>query len=302
MGSCRCVSRWPPWVGVVLAGAAGFGVGGGPNGLSVGVALHHTGVQRINRELIMDLTTIDPVWWIVLGGVILILLIGLLAWSSKRKASRTERLKGQFKSEYDRTTSSSSRKDAEEDLELRAARRSSVNLAEVNASDAASLQLRLEELRSAFVDGPQRAALGMTQLVERVAIARGYMAAESNVLDLVSVDHPEQVAAMRRSVRDMEQAKGAELTETSRRTFLATEVLTLRLLAEGRAGHQTDDIPEPPSATTLPLPSDDPSDLPPPPLDQDERSIAQPYPDAEAVSDTLPSVSDHPQDERTANR
>lgn len=248
----------------------------------------------------MDLTTIDPVWWIVLGIAIIILFVGILVWSARRRAARTKRLKGQFKSEYDRTTSSSGRRGAEEDLELRTARRGKVNLAELDELDAASLTQRLEELRSAFIDGPQRAALGMTQLVERVAAARGYTAAESDVLDLVSVDHPEQVAAMRRSIRDMEQAKGADLTETSRRTFLATEVLVQRLLVEGRAGHLADDAPKAPSAMP-PVHLDDPLDAPPLPLDQDEPSVSELYQDTDAVSDPVPPASDNPQEGKTTS-
>lgn len=245
-----------------------------------------------------DLTTVDPIWWIMLGTVILILVVGLLVWSGQRRASRTDRLKGQFKSEYDRTASSSGRKDAEEDLELRTQRRSSMRLADVDESDAASLQQQLQELRSTFIDGPQRAALGMTQLVERVAVARGYVAAESNVLDLVSVDHPEQVATVRRSERDMEKAKDADLTETSRRTFLATEVLVLRLLAEGRQGSRAKDVSEPPLATR-PTASDNPSDAPPPPRDRDEPSTSRSYQDTDTGVGSKASTNNRPQDGAT---
>jgi hypothetical protein len=217
----------------------------------------------------MDLTMIDPIWWLVLG-VVVVLVVGLLVWSARRKAHHTERLKGQFKSEYDRTASSASKKKTEEDLERRTVRRSRVHLADLGESDAESLQRRLDELPRSFVDGPQGAALGMTQLVERVAAARGYVATEGSVLDLVSVDHPEQVAAMRRSEAEMEKAQGADLTEASRQAFLDARVLAERLLAEGRAGHLEEDVPEPSHPAPRQPESDITADAPPSPSAQEE--------------------------------
>lgn len=212
----------------------------------------------------MDLTTVDPIWWIVLG-VLVILVVGLLVWSGRRKAHHTEQLKGRFGSEYDRTASSSSRKLTEEDLERRTARRGRVDLADLNESDAESLEQHLDELLRSFVDGPQGAALGMMQLAGRVANARGYVATQGSVLDLVSVDHPEQVAALRRSEADMETAKGADLTEASRQTFLDARVLAERLLAEGRAGHLAAGAPEPAPPVARPPRSRISEDVPPPP-------------------------------------
>lgn len=241
----------------------------------------------------MDLTMIDPIWWIVLG-VLVVLLIGLLVWSARRKAQRTERLKGQFKSEYDRTASSASKKKTEEDLERRAVRRSRVSLVDLEESDAGSLEQHLDELLRSFVDGPQGAALGMTQLVARVAAARGYVGTEGSVLDLVSVDHPEQVAAMRRSDAEMQTAKGAELTEASRQTFLDARVLAERLLAEGRAGHLDEDVSEPPPQALRQPQTDITADSPPPPLAQQEPSAPEPNRGTDASSTSGPRATDGP--------
>jgi hypothetical protein len=84
------------------------------------------------------------------------------------------------------------------------------------------------------------------------------------VLDLVSVDHPEQVAAMRRSEAEMQKAKGADLTEASRQTFLDARVLAERLLAEGRAGHLEEDVPEAAATSARQPQSDITADVPPP--------------------------------------
>ncbi len=242
----------------------------------------------------MDLTMIDPIWWIVLG-VLVVLLVGLLVWSARRKAHRTERLKGQFKSEYDRTASAASRKDTEEDLERRAVRRSRVNLTDLKESDAASLEQHLDELLRSFVDGPQGAALGMAQLVDRVAGARGYIATEGSVLDLVSVDHPEQVAAMRRSEAEMQTAKGAELTEASRQTFLDARVLAERLLSEGRAGDLDKDVSDPPPSAPRQPQSEIVADLPEPSSAPDEPPAAEPNRGTDARSTSAPEATDDPQ-------
>ncbi|GEM_PF-6388431 len=242
----------------------------------------------------MDLTMIDPIWWVVLV-VLVVLLVGLLVWSGRRKAHRTERLKGQFKSEYDRTASSASKKKTEEDLERRTAHRSKVDLADLDESDAESLQHHLDELLRSFVDGPQGAARGMTQLVERVAAARGYDATEGSVLDLVSVDHPEQVAAMRRSEAEMQKAKGADLTEASRRTSLDARVLAERLLAEGRSGHLKEDVTEPPPPAARRPQSDTPTDAPPPPSAQEEPPATEPNRGTDASPTSEPPTTDGPQ-------
>jgi hypothetical protein len=202
----------------------------------------------------MDLTTIDPIWWIVLGAVVVVVLIGLLVWSGRNRTKRTRRLKDQFKSEYDRTAESRSRKEAEEDLERRLTRRAEADLEEVTDSEAETLEDHIDDLVRSFVEGPQGAARGMVQLIGRVATARGYVAAEEGSLDLVSVDHPEQVAALRRAMSEMEQAKGSDLTETSRQVFLDARTLAERLLAEGRASHLPDDARDPTSAEPPPEP------------------------------------------------
>ncbi len=230
----------------------------------------------------MDLTTIDPIWWIVLG-VLVVVVIGLAVWSGRQKAHRTDRLKGQFKSEYDRTASSSSKKQAEDDLERRSARRNKVDLADLDESDAESLEQHLDDLLRSFVDRPQGSAVEMTQLVGRVATARGYVATEGSVLDLVSVDHPEQVAAMRRSEAAMDKAKGSDLTEASRRTLLDARVLAEGLLAEGRAGHLGADE------------SDTSSDVPPPPPTEEHRRTSDPSQSSDARSSVGPTTTDGPQ-------
>ncbi|MEX2420842.1 MAG: hypothetical protein WD670_03390, partial [Actinomycetota bacterium] len=184
----------------------------------------------------MDLSAIDPVWWVIIGVVVLLIVFALIAMASRRRAQRSQRLRKSFRSEYDRAKGAGSRKEAEADLERRLARRRDVDLTDLDEASAEDFAAHIEVLEREFVDGPQGAANGMTQLVGRIAVARGYVATEEGVLDLVSVDHPEPVASLRRGLADVERTKGAELTEVNRRVFLDARVLAERLLAEGRTG------------------------------------------------------------------
>jgi len=245
----------------------------------------------------MDLTMIDPIWWIVLG-VLVVVLVGLLVWSARRRAHRTKRLKDQFRSEYDRTASSSSRKEAEEDLERRSVRRRRVNLVDLEDSDAESLRQHLDDLLRSFVDGPQGAALGMEQLIDRVAGARGYVASEGSVLDLVSVDHPEQVAAMRRSRTEMDEATGTGLTEASRQTFLDARVLAVRLLAEGRAGGFEEGVPEPRPRSEHPQ-TDIAADVTDPAPAHEQPPVLESDRDTDDRATSEPKATDGPQAETT---
>jgi hypothetical protein len=188
----------------------------------------------------MDLTAVDPIWWVVLAALVL-LAIGIVVWSRQRSArKRSDRLRKRFRTEYDRTAGSGNRRAAEADLERRLARRREIDLADLGEGDTEELRGHIDEILHGFVDGPEGTARGMTQLVGQVAVARGYVATEEGVLDLVSVDHPQQVASLRHGLSDMEQAKDPERTEMCRRVCLDARELAERLLGEGRAG-QLDD-------------------------------------------------------------
>jgi hypothetical protein len=209
----------------------------------------------------MDVTTIDPLWWIVLGVVVVLVLVGIALVARNRRTKRSDRLRRRFRSEYDRTTGIGRRRDAEADLERRLTRRGEVDLSELGEADADEIGAQTDELLREFVDGPEGAARGMVQLVGRVAVARGYVATEEGVLDLVSVDHPEQVAALRHRLSEMDGAKDAARTEVCRQVCLDARTLTERLLAEGRAGQLPPEdagTPAPDVPARTPAGTDDP--------------------------------------------
>jgi len=194
------------------------------------------------QALPVDLAAVDPILLIALG-VALVTLVVLAVWAGRRRAKRTKRLKAQFKSEYDRTVDEQRRGKAEEELERRMERRQEVDLVDLNEAEAEDIHDQMDDLQRSFVDGPEGSARAMTQLVGRIAISRGYVATDEGLLDLVSVDHPEGVAALRRALALMDQVKGLARTEASRQVFLDAKILAERLLSEGLAGSLPEESP-----------------------------------------------------------
>jgi hypothetical protein len=214
----------------------------------------HMDLNTWMQSLPVDLTAVDPILLIALG-VALLALVVLAVWAGRRRSQRTKRLKTQFKSEYDRTVDESRRRPAEEELERRMERRQEVDLIDLDEAEADDIHDQIDDLQRAFIDGPEGSARGMTQLVGRIAISRGYVATDEGLLDLVSVDHPEQVAALRRALTLMDQVKGLSRTEASRQVFQDAKILAERLLAEGLAGSLPEERPSS-SAVTLVDPDD----------------------------------------------
>jgi stage V sporulation protein SpoVS len=187
------------------------------------------------------LGAVDPIWWAILAAVVLVA-IGIALWVRSRRVRRSERLRQRFRSEYDRTAGTGPRREVEAELERRLARRREVDLTAVGSGDADAARAEVDGLLRSFVESPAGAARGMTQLVGRIAMARGYVAAEQGVLDLVSVDHPEQVAVLRRGLSALEQVEGDGRTEICRKVCLDARDLIERLLAEGRPGSEGEDL------------------------------------------------------------
>lgn len=199
-----------------------------------------------------EVANVDPVW-LVTAGVLIVVAVALLVWAlwaRRRSSKRSERLQGRFQAEYERAAEADGRKQAERDLEHRLVRHRDVELVDVDASEADRYARAEEELRRSFVDDPRDAARGLTQAVLRVATARGYAALDDGVLDLISVDHPEPVAALRRSLDDLDSAQGGQVTEASRRVFLDARAVAECLLDDERPGRaaQAGPLTEDPAA------------------------------------------------------
>lgn len=143
-----------------------------------------------------------PTWaWIliVVGAVILLVLLvaGLLA------RRRSERLRGKFGPEYDRTIErSGGRRAAEAELEGREAKRQRLRIARLSPESRERYLREWSDLQQGFVDQPSRSLLEADRVVTDVMRERGYPMDdfEQRAAD-VSVDHPQVVEHYRAAHR-----------------------------------------------------------------------------------------------------
>ena len=143
-----------------------------------------------------------PTWaWIliVIGAAILLVLLvaGLLA------RRRSERLRGKFGPEYDRTIErSGGRRAAEAELEGREAKRQRLRIARLSPESRERYLREWGDLQQGFVDEPSRSLLEADRVVTDVMRERGYPMDdfEQRAAD-VSVDHPQVVEHYRAAHR-----------------------------------------------------------------------------------------------------
>jgi hypothetical protein len=179
----------------------------------------------------------DPVVWIVIG-IVAVLVIAGLVWFAMRNR-RTEQLREQFGPEYDRTLEQTGgRRDAESELAERRAHRESL---EIRPLDAASRQRYADQWRDVqarFVDEPAAALTQANGLVIMVMRDRGYPTDdfEQRAAD-VSVDHP-QVVENYRAAQAISERVGSDQasTEDMRQGFVYYRSLFAELLDERDEG------------------------------------------------------------------
>jgi hypothetical protein len=158
-----------------------------------------------------------PVWAWVLIAVIVVLVAGFFVWQAAARR-RTERLRGQFGPEYDRTIGTAdSRRDAEAELVAREERRSQLEIRSLTQAAHDRYVERWQVVQSEFVDDPRAAVSTADTLIQSVMGDCGYPVDdfEQRAAD-ISVDHPLVVEnyreghrlahAERRSTEDLRQA------------------------------------------------------------------------------------------------
>lgn len=132
--------------------------------------------------------------WIVIVAAAVLLLIALVAWSMMRKR-RTEALRGQFGSEYDRAmTEAGGRKGAESELAARQDRQEKMDIRPLVPDARERYAGQWQNVQGRFVDSPSQAVGEADQLVMDVMKERGYPMDnfDQRSADL-SVDHPQLV-------------------------------------------------------------------------------------------------------------
>jgi hypothetical protein len=179
-----------------------------------------------------------PAWaWIVIALVVIVA-IALAVWAAMRRR-RTESLRQQFGSEYDRTVEQTGRpRDAESELEERRRRREELDIRPLAAGARERYAEEWRGVQARFVDDPAGAVGQADTLVTQVMRERGYPMDDfdQRAAD-VSVDHPGVVGDYR-AAHDIStrSANGRTDTEDLRQAMVHYRALFEELLEEDTDG------------------------------------------------------------------
>ncbi len=179
-----------------------------------------------------------PAWaWIVIA-VVVIAAIALAVWAAMRKR-RTESLRQQFGSEYDRTVEETgAARDAESELERRRRRREELDIRPLAPGARQRYADDWRSVQARFVDDPSGAVAQADTLVTQVMRERGYPMDDfdQRAAD-VSVDHPGVVGDYR-AAHDIStrSANGDADTEDLRQAMVHYRALFEDLLEEDTGG------------------------------------------------------------------
>jgi hypothetical protein len=175
----------------------------------------------------------DTWMWIgIAAAVLLIVVVGLLAWSR----SRSRRLQGRFGPEYDRTVESADkRRDAERELRERQAEHDQLDLRPLSDEERKRYEEQWNELQLRFVDRPQIAVADADDMLTRVMRDRGYPVDDFDAQSrLVSVDHPDVVENYRKGHGIYTKTvEGTASTEDLRQAIVSYRALFENLVREG---------------------------------------------------------------------
>jgi len=143
-----------------------------------------------------------PVYGWVLIAIGAVAVFGLVVWQVLAQ-QRTRRLRGRFGPEYERTVDSSeSKRQAEEELASREARREQLEIRPISAAARARYLEDWQAVQAQFVDDPAGAVTRADSLIQSVMADRGYPVDdfEQRAAD-ISVDHPDVVENYREGHR-----------------------------------------------------------------------------------------------------
>lgn len=181
-------------------------------------------------QLTQALSEVDPILWIAIGAVLLVLLL-VAVLLTVRLHRRRQRLRDRYGAEYARTARrTGSRRRADQDLLAREEHRRSYEVRRLEAGERERFQARWEALQSSFVDGPQTALTGADELLAEVAAAKGYDASDGDPLRDVSVDHPLALDHYRAARSKASHGGDRSDTERLRRAMLGARDLFETLL------------------------------------------------------------------------
>jgi hypothetical protein len=170
---------------------------------------------------------------LVLAAVLLVALIGVIAWTTAQRRRRESlRLQQRFGPEYLRLVNEHGRAKAEAELAAREKRVATLTLLPLSAAEAAKFQDAWVAIQARFVDDPKTSVVEADHLVYDLMAKRGYPMGdfERRAAD-ISVDHPAVVsnyrAARAIALRD---ERGEASTEELRKAVVHYRALFQELL------------------------------------------------------------------------
>lgn len=181
----------------------------------------------------MNLTTLSTTEIALIIALAVIVIAGIAALLFFRKR-RTEKLRTQFRGEYDRAVKEDgSRRHAEAGLKERAARVESLNIRPLATGDRTRFEESWRRVEARFVDGPGGAVTEADQLLGDVMSTRGYPVSdfEQRAAD-ISVDHPMVIENYRTAhAIAVRQTQGKANTEDLRQAMIHYRTLFEELVS-----------------------------------------------------------------------
>ncbi len=175
-----------------------------------------------------------PIWgWFFIAALVLLAIAGLIVALSAGRRRRTDRLKQQFGSEYDRTVAEAGEQQtAEKELVAREHKRKKLDIRPLSRDALQAYSHRWRQVQTAFVDSPSSALDDADGLLNDVMRERGYPVDDfdQRAAD-ISVDH----SAVVENYRDahaihLSNENGDDSTEKQRQAFVHYRALFDELL------------------------------------------------------------------------
>ena len=178
-----------------------------------------------------------PIWAYVIIAIAVVAAVALAAGALLMRR-RSNRLRGTFESEYDRTLArTGGRREAEHELLDREKRRERLNIRPLSAAARERYAEEWRQTQADFVDSPELAVSRANTLVENVMNDRGYPVTDfEEQAAVISVDHPDVVQNYR-SAHGISVSAGEASTEDLRRAMRHYRSLFEELLGEADGGN-----------------------------------------------------------------
>ena len=176
----------------------------------------------------------------IVAAVVIVAILIVAAWlySTRQRShtnQRSQQLRDQFGSEYDRTvTEKGDSRSAEKELTARQKRVSQLTIRPIAADEGVRFSDEWRAAQGNFVDDPSAALRDADALVGRVMDARGYPEGdfEQRFAD-VSVDHPTTLGQYRTAHEiGLRHAEGHASTEDLRQAMVNDHALVTELLVD----------------------------------------------------------------------